>query len=273
MKEVRISPTMLSYWTEENACPEKVRHTYIDREVPFEPSDAMILGSWMEFMMIGRSTDGEVEPSGLTDKMKKSAAGKRIVLQAQKWKSIVEHYKITDIEVQVAKKIPVNLKYGGYETSILMSGIYDIKCKVDGVPSIIDIKYAANARNTFGDFAWGNPQGMDLKQSMHYPMMELHDTGEVVDFYYFVFDSTPQMNFVPMKIRVSDGSIEQYMIRVQTAWTDILNERLLSGKAEDAGYQRRFRTNPSIWQCSSCPYTKEDCMFKVEFPPIKEIDY
>lgn len=264
MEEVRISPTMLGYWSEEGRCPEKVRATYIDREIEFVPSEPMILGSWMEYLMIGTTTQGEKEPEGITDKMKNSAAGKRIVIQAAKWEKIKKRYKITDIQLQVKKKVPVHLEFGKYESTVLMSGIYDILCKVDGRKAIIDIKYSGNALSMWGDFGWGNPQGMDLKQSMHYPMMELHDTGEVVDFYYFIFDSTPQMNFRPLKINVTGGSLKQYMLRVQTAWVEVMRERLRKGK--------HFSTNPSTAQCFECPLM-ETCKDYREFPDIIQIGY
>ena len=268
MKEVRISPTTLGLWTEEGRCPEKVRATYLDREIEYLPSEPMILGSWMEYLMIGEGTQGMKEPEGITDKMKKSAAGLRIIEHAKNWKSIVEWYKITDMEFQVSKKVPVKVEFGDYESTVLMSGIQDIRCKVDGVPSIIDIKYSGNALSMWGDFGWGNPTGMDLKQSMHYPMMELHDTGVKYDFYYFIFDTTTSMNFVPMKINVTAGSLKQYMLRVQTAWIEILQERLDQKKRGDSF----FSTNPSMGQCTGCPIAGR-CKDKMKFPPIKEIDY
>jgi hypothetical protein len=163
-------------------CLYQFYHQYVVKDYVPEPSAAMQLGIWFEYMCTGAMPRSNVVPEPVTLKNGNlSADYDRMLYHIDKFKEIVDNYNIKIKEI--GKEIIVDR----------IKGILDIWCEIDGIPAIIDIKTSAQIGNKWDEFGWDDK---NFSYSTHvlqpaiykyliYKSLGIYDAP----FYYLVFST------------------------------------------------------------------------------------
>ena len=174
----------------EDICPLKVFSVDIEKTHRYK-TESMQKGSYFETLCIGKGAGGritedlprkrvvrdrEVENEKRKEhglpivKGDKTIDQIRIEAQAVRFKALAAKYQITilpeNCQVQVLipwhknPDIHLSMEYDIFPTTIIAEGGLRL--------AIIDVKLTANIHSDFGEYAWGNPEQMDLIQSYMY---------------------------------------------------------------------------------------------------------
>ena len=180
-----ISNSMLQAFLDclnEKACFYEFYHRYVLKDYTPEPTPAMRLGIWFEYMCTGALPRSGVAPTPVTLKNGKLAADyERMLAQVENFKKIVDVYNINIVEV--SKEI-VHEK---------IKGILDIWCEIDEMPSIIDLKATGQIGNKWEVYGWDERNfqfSNHILQPAIYKYLIYKTLGiEDVTFYYLVFST------------------------------------------------------------------------------------
>lgn len=256
LNSLNITQSMMKDWTG-GMCPPLFKARWFDKTYEWTESEAMLWGNWFEYEAIGANVrDGSIPE--LTDKMKKSVTYGRAQQQLEMWHKIVKELNITDIEVQQEVEAVIEFTYDGQVFPVRISGTEDLRCKVDGKPTIIDIKTTGSVKNTYGDYAWGNPDSMDLKQAIHYPMIEQITTGVKHDFLYIVFGLDKDMGCKIIQGVPTEQSFDKHQQKIFMMWNEIAYSLF-----------NTFEPDPSYNKCNGCPFP---CVAQQTVPEITQVE-
>jgi len=171
-------------------CGLYFKANYIDKdpEAQKEPSDAMKIGIYFEFLCTGSlPRTGEIPEPELVYKGKPneklSAPYERATQSAKIFKSIIQHYGIK------IKKIGYSLK----DDKMGINGIYDIYAEWNGEDCIIDLKYSGLIDDKWNEMGWSldslNLKDSIMIQGVHYKLLAKQCLGkDDIPFYYFVLE-------------------------------------------------------------------------------------
>lgn len=211
-----------------------------------KPSPAMLLGIYFEYLVTGSTGLTEEIPQPVTLKNGDlSAPYRTCVSQAERVKELLNKMNIKILEV------------GSYHERDDIGGHFDIIASVDGVRSIIDIKYSANADDKWSPWGWGwNDKQKEFHsiQAAHYSKIFNHQ----LPFYYLVTEASDNGRIDFYKIDLTDDLIKRHDLRIQLA-KDMLD-------LAEFGLEYR----PEYNRCEGCP-VKEECQFRMFAPKPKTI--
>jgi hypothetical protein len=258
-QELTISQSLLKALTkyaEKKECGLKIEALYIDK-VKGTTTPAQALGNWFEYKCTGAlpAYHPEVPEPKVLKSGKLSVAYERMLNQVENYKQAIKHYKVTDI------KEGVSFNWGN------ITGTADIIAKVDGKPSIIDIKTTALFDNKWEEFGWNTehlagefrPKLNLLLQALHYKWLYKNIYGEDADFYFWVFSTTNQNDFKIIKVNIEDELYEEHANDIRAA-LNFLMHNIKTG----------FRAIPEISRCAKC-FLSESCTSKIEVPVVSEV--
>ena len=258
-QDLTISQSLLKALTkyaEKKECGLKIEALYIDK-MKGTTTAAQALGNWFEYKCTGAlpAYHPEVPEPKVLKSGKLSVAYERMLNQVENYKQAIKHYNVTDI------KEGVSFNWGN------ITGTADIIAKVDGKPSIIDIKTTALFDNKWEEFGWNTehlagefrPKLNLLLQALHYKWLYKNIYGEDADFYFWVFSTTNQNDFKIIKVNIEDELYEEHANDIRAA-LNFLMHNIKTG----------FIAIPEISRCAKC-FLSESCTSKIEVPVVSEV--
>ena len=258
-ENITISQSLLKALTkyaEKKECGLKIEALYIDK-MKGTTTDAQALGNWFEYKCTGAlpAYHPEVPEPKVLKSGKLSVAYERMLNQVENYKQAIKHYKVSDL------KEGVSLNWGN------ITGTADIIAKVDGKPSIIDIKTTALFDNKWEEFGWNTehlagefrPKLNLLLQALHYKWLYKNIYGEDADFYFWVFSTTNQNDFKIIKVNIEDELYEEHANDIRAA-LNFLMHNIKTG----------FKAIPEISRCAKC-FLSDFCTSKIEVPVVSEV--
>lgn len=254
---------MKSYvdYLNEKECGLYFKANYIDKdpEAQREPSDAMKVGIYFEYLCTGALPKGGQTPEpemvykGRPNE-KLSAPYGRAVESSEVFKQIIEHYGIK------IKSVGLELK------DAELVGTIDIHAEWDGQDVFIDLKYSGLIDDKWNEMGW-DVESLPMKDSLmiqgvHYKLLAEKCLGiEDIPFYYFVFSSSDPCNVKIIKQVVDDSKRQSHIVAVNNIMGKISND-----------LKYGFKANPSMQKCNECPIAHK-CESKVNYPLIQEVYY
>lgn len=241
MPDFRLSQSSLKDLAKPTTCPKRWEAQYVNKEFRPEPSEAMILGLWFERLIFGEDPDHprELPPLPTTNTGKPTAAVQRMQAQAERVKTMLYDkesdeylgYTVTDIQSVIVTEEPFIIIIDFLATN------------EDGEECMFDLKLTADLSNTFGDYAWGNIESMDLFQQKIYQKVfeDFHGT-KLAENNILVADYSTEQRVKLFKLIVSEESIMGAEQRVTETWK-VINHYTENG----------YPTDPSIDECKNCP--------------------
>ena len=237
----------------------KARYIDKDPDAEGEPSDAMKLGIYFEYLCTGAlPKNGQIPEPEYVYKGKPNerlaVSYERVQESATIFKKIIETYNIKILEV--GKVVVVDG----------MSGVLDILAEWDGQKVIIDLKYSGLIDDKWNEMGWDldtiHTKDSLMIQGVHYKLlMNKKDGIEDIPFYYFVFSSNDPNNVKIIKQEVDPSKMQSHVVAIENI-TSKLKDNLEYG----------FTSYPSLKKCSTCPIS-DKCSDKAEVPLISEIYY
>ena len=235
-------------------CPIEFKAKHIDKIIQFEPTEAMMWGSFFETLVIGGGIGGAFSfkdvPNG--EKLMNAPIYERVKQQAQLCK---EWLKILGGKV-LSRQEHIRTEFvDSSGQAIPVEGTLDIRYGwEDGRQAVIDLKFTGDAESGFGKFAWATPEKMDLTQIVHYGL--LTEKKHKIPFpltKYWVFDSKPAMNKKLIDVRVSENAKYHHIEK----FSEVYNEISLAIAMDD------WKPKNTYENCSKC---KAPCKFQRIMP-------
>lgn len=260
----KISQSLMKAYVDylnEKECGLFFKARYIDKdpEADGEPTDAMRLGIYFEYLCTGALPKSGIVPEpdmvykGKANE-KMAAPYERATESAKMFKKIIEHYGIK------IKKVGLSL------SDAEISGVIDIHAEWDGKEVFIDTKYSGLIDDKWSEMGW-DLESLHMKdsimiQGVHYKLlaervMKITD----IPFYYFVFSSSDPNNIKIIRQEVDESKKQSHVVAINNIIGKIKND-----------LQYGFKAYPSLSKCSSCPIAHK-CPSKVDYPLISEVYY
>ena len=259
----------------EDLCARSIYHLWVKKDYEIEQTDPMMFGSYFETKCLGSGARGQMQDDLPRDKRNgnKTTAHKRIDEQVTRFKMKCAELGVAVIpnentQVVIYKrweknpKIIIRVEIDMFPTAVMTASGYKL--------AAMDLKLTGDINSTYGTYAWGSPEYMDLIQAVLYTYVlkdidfDLNDelnpgnnlrelisehTKSMLDandflFRYWVFgygSKTPTENkFVTV---TWDSKKEQEMhesIRKTLSWLEHEHEK-------------GWECNPSYVICKKCP--------------------
>ena len=260
MTDWKLSPTSLKDLEKDTTCPLRFKGQRIDKLFRTEPTDPMVMGLYFETLVFG-STAGDDTLEELEKKLPKTSAGKQPIE--------VTRMKLQAERVRSALYNPDDPDYLGYTIKNTQSTLYwedRAKCIIDfdavnenGDWCLFDLKLTKDLSNTYGPYAWGNVENMDLVQQIICQQAWEQEYGmELAENNILVVDYSPSTRIKLIKLNVMPYSVDITRDRIDTAY-DVLSHYMENG----------FPVDPSKEECSECQL---DCGFRYKEPSIVTIE-
>lgn len=253
-----LSNSMMRNW--EDLCPRVWYEKWIKENPVYQfTSDAMERGNVFETLVIGMSV-GKVATMP-SEKLKSGVYYKRILKQAEDAKKYLRLLGGKILAVQEELKGVVTDSQG---REVPIKGNLDIRYGWPnelGRNAVIDLKFSGDSESTYGDFGWGNISDMDCSQAIQYYVLHKLNWPELPypEFYYHIYDSSPQMKKAHYRIKISDATVFNHIERMSKAYHEI-KECMETG------------VWPAIKKFSVCDSCKTPCEHQVMAPEIIEIE-
>lgn len=235
---------------------------YVDKDpqAQREPSDAMKLGIYFEYLCTGALPKNGVVPEpeyvykGKPNE-RLSVAYERVMQSAENFKKIISHYDIKILEV------------GKTIVTDGLSGVLDILAEWNGQKVIIDLKYSGLIDDKWNELGW-ETDSLHMKdsimiQGVHYKILIEKSEGiKNIPFYYFVFSSSEPNNIKIIKQEVDESKLQSHIVAIGN-----IKEKLTQSISSND-----FIAHPSMQKCANCPIAHK-CTSRVEVPLIQEVYY
>lgn len=257
MKLPKVSQSLIKAlfdYLHNDECGLLFKAKYVDKTYMSEPSDAMKLGIYFEYLCTGM-----LPKSGITPKPDRTVKGKltepyqRVVESAALFKKTIAFYKIKILSV------------GLYLDTNDVDGLLDILAEWNGKIVIIDLKFSGLLDDKWNELGWetkslANKDSIMI-QGVHYKMLVKDVLDKNVDFYYFVFNSADSSDMKIIKQVVDEDKIAAHRVVISEV-KQRLTEVIKNG----------FIPRPAYRKCRKCPLFDE-CKSRAEFPTIEEVQY
>jgi len=250
-----------NYWAykEGNFCGEALYRMNILHEAEFEPTEAMMLGHYFEFLCTGASLRDGSEPAMPATKAGKATAGAlKMQEQAKRFKKLVDAEGIT------IKETGLVVEHFPKGESFKLKGIFDINGSVKGTDSIIDIKSSGLIGNEWEAYGWHkgtfNMRKQLTIQVVFYKYLAWKEFGvEDMPFYFIVHSSTNEIDSIFWEVRLADFEV------AMNHFEDMVFEVAREIEME---MQFGFTPYPDVKRCGKCAL-KDKCVYAVETPQLE----
>lgn len=263
MTDFRIRNSMLNDWRE--MCGLAFRARWFgtpEEKLLMDISDrpAIRWGLYFEQLVLGSGVGGKTIE--LTPKEYSSVFYKRVKSQAETARDFIFNYLksvgypfwtaqyqlITDFEID-----GIIVPYEGNADTML------------GQPNkpslILDTKFTGDTTNTWGKYAWGKPEQMDMGQLAGYTAAseKIFNIPRPSAMYY-VADSKEEERVEPISVEFSNEYIEYYLYDLKTVYVEIKQSITFN----------YWPLKNSYNACSQCPL-KNTCSSAIKIPEIKTV--
>lgn len=259
--EFRIRNSMLNDW--EEMCHLAFRARWFGTPEEQKLMDisnlpAIRWGSYFEQLVLGSGVGGKLIE--LTDKELRSDLYPRVKRQAETARGFIfgtlkeMGYPFLKAQVTLETTFVIdgmNVDYQGNADALLGVDIPEL---------ILDTKYTGDTTNTFGKYAWGKPETMDMGQLVGYTEAAGQIYGKKPKAMYYVADSTPKERVEPIEVEFTNEYIQMYMWRLKEAYVEIRQALAFNYWSHKSSYNN----------CKNCPLNKI-CDKAVLVPEIKTI--
>lgn len=260
--KLRISQSLIRDWwnyKEGNLCGEVFRRVWITKDLSIDAGELAQMGQYFEFLCTGAVLRDGTEPLPVLTQAKKPIAKQQYLIdQVPLWKKAVEHYGITDIEINKA----IEVDAGEYIIVVRP----DVICNMpDRGKSIIDIKSTGLLNDKgYNDYSWNKEYiGKKPKLTIQAKITKLacQDAFHIenIPFLWFVFSSTGDGDAL-----FGEAYINKYQI---TKTVDLLEETVSMIEIEQI---LGFTFHPEYKRCKDCPLNIS-CSEKDDVPIIEKI--
>ena len=228
--------------------------------------DSIIWGSYFEQLVLGSGVGGKViDLNELGRKNNKNYLGsvfyKRVKSQTETARGFIfgylkeKGYPFWKAQVELETDFHVDgevIPYQGNADALL------------GLPNkptlVLDTKFTGDTTNTWGKYAWGKPEVMDMGQLVGYVKACEQIYGTNPTAMYYVADSKEEERVEPIVAEFSDEYVYEYMYRLKTAYIEIRQSLIWDF----------WTPTPSYNKCNKCPL-KITCDKAVKIPEITTI--
>lgn len=249
-KEISISQSIIKAYQDYlkgQMCGLLFEKQYILKEIETEPSDAMRLGIYFEYLCTGAlPKNGKIPEPDRTQKGELTAKYKLVEKQA-------ENFKL------YCKKLGIKIKSVGKKITLKgVEGTIDIEAEYKGEDVVIDLKLSGNLNDKWNEYGW-ELESLPYKekimiQSVHYTYLTAKP------FYFWVFSSTNE---------------DCKLIKINIDTEVIKNHYQTIGKTRDMislDLELGFKAYPELTRCKECPLFST-CESKTEVPIVDEVYY
>lgn len=254
IEDFYLSNSMLRDW--EDMCKIQWKDKWLNGNSHYDidHKQAVRWGIFFETLVIGSGMGGKTIE--LTKEERDSVYYERIKIQAKRCR---EYLDMQGGKI-IGRQLPLKAEFEHNGSIVKASGNIDIRYQyVDVTKSNIDLKLTGKTDNTFGKFAWGSPERMDMSQMIQYALLCFLVYGEVVKSQYWVFDTSPAMEFLPINVIISDWAMEAHKERLARVYDEITESMILD-------YWQPVNT----WaNCRDCPI---ECKHRVLMPEFINIE-
>lgn len=216
-------------------------------------------GSYFEQLVLGSGVGGKVIE--LTSTEYSSVYYKRVKRQAEIARDFIfnylnkQGYPFWKAQVQLITDFNVDGMIIPYE------GNADALLGLSNKPTLVlDTKLTGDTTNTWGKYAWGKPDDMDMGQLAGYSKAIAQIYGTIPRAMYYVADSKEEERVEPINVEFSNEYIDNYLWKLRLVYVDI-------NQALSWNY---WQPKPSYNECNKCPL-KHTCDKAVKIPEIKTV--
>lgn len=272
--EFNISNSLLKAYEDYqfgNMCGVLFKEIYLTKSAQTEPSEAMLLGQYFEYMSTGQMPRNGIAPQpSILKNGNLSADYERANMQSILFKNAFDYYGFELIETGTVLKFDmvVENKIEETKTIIKTKGILDILAynKLTEKKAIIDLKYSGLMDNRFEETSWDidtmiqkpSKRMKILKQAIFYKWLWFQLYNEEIDFYFFVHSS-----------KSTDHRIFYINIPIEkvSSFGNEIFERYFSLKAD---WNDGFEAKPDFQECKECPV--KECASRIKTARIYQVD-
>lgn len=257
-----ITQSLIKQVNKENYCP-KFLESLLSGEKTMKQTESMLKGQYFEYKCLGNlNKEGEkIEELPLLKSGKKSADHERIDMQVNKFKELIDYYKIEIIHK--GNTIQTSL-----EEDTMLQGTIDfegnMKINDEEFRVIFDLKLTKSIYTQWGDFCWAFPVNMDHTQSAMYYYIYASLYPNIVNipglkFMYMVFDYSPEPDYKLIELNIDSLRIAELMESIRKTKERILWHQKFG-----------FQYLPTYENCKQC-MLKETCPAVKKFKDIETI--
>lgn len=206
-------------------------------------------GSYFEQLVLGSGVGGKLIE--LTDKELRSEYYPRVKRQAEIARDFVfrhitnDGHKIPMIGAQIQVKADMIIE----GVKVPVEGNIDAAFGRNKIPELnLDTKYTGDTTNTYGKYAWGKPETMNMGQLINYSELTFLIYGVMPRSMYYVADSTPKERVEIIEPIFSDYSRDLYKWELKEAYVGI-------------SYAVKWNVwvpTPEYNKCKNCPLYNQD---------------
>lgn len=269
MIDFRIRNSMLNDWDEMCGLAFRARWFGTPEEkqlFDISHKEAIMWGSYFEQLVLGSGVGGkivDIAEMGRINKKDyfKSVFYKRVKTQAEIARQFIfgflkeKGYPFWKAQVQLITDFEIDGMIIPYE------GNADALLGEPFKPTLVlDTKFTGDTTNTWGKYAWGKPEQMDMGQLAGYSKAIQQIYGTNPTAMYYVADSKEEERVEPINVVFSNDYIDSYMWRLKTTYVDIKQSLAFN----------YWPVKNSYNACSQCPL-KNNCPSAIRIPEVKEI--
>ena len=234
-----IIKSAVAYYNE-GECGGKIEASLRGEQSP--PSAAMLLGIYFEYLVTGSTGLKETAPEPVRLKNGELSAPYRVVTaQAERVKELMEKMKIEILEVNK------------WQTKDDLGGHFDLIANVDGVKSVIDIKYSSTVDDKWSPYGW---QWTDKQKDFHSIQAAHYALISGLPFYYLVTEASEDGRIDFFRVDLTPEAMKRHEERIEQARTMV--------SALEFGLVHR----PEFNRCEGCPI-KDSCTQRITNPEPK----
>lgn len=258
---IRIRNSMLSDW--DSMCKLAFKARWFGTEEEKKAMDighlqAIRWGSYFEQLVLGTGVGGKIIE--LTEKENRSEYKDRVKEQA----SIARQFIFGTLKemgypfLKAQEQLITTFLIDGVE--VHYEGNADALLGRDQPELVLDTKLTGDTTNTFGKYAWGRPETMDMGQLVGYTEAVKQIYGKEPKAMYYVADISPKKRIEPIEVDFTDEYRYEYLWRLKEAYVEI----------NQSVNFNHFPATASYNECSNCPLFKT-CEKAVRVPEITTI--
>lgn len=235
-------------------CPFKFKALYIDFTHHSEPTPAMSLGHYFEYLATGQLPRGGNAPEPImlqsgTNKGTPNKEYRNATLQAENFKSDIEAlgFKITQTGIKLVHPIETDVEG---TTDLLATHPKYGEC-------IIDLKYSGLINDKWNELGW-----VELAYKIQHMTQALHYTFlRRISFFFAVYSSANEWERKWFRIIIDPDAIVRHYQDIQ------LVRKLVADRTQKPN---GFPAKPSLSECIDCPVK---CKFEAKHPKIEDVHY
>lgn len=225
-----------------------------------EPTDAMMLGIYFEYLCLGTIPRNGIIPEPQysykgTAREKLAEPYLRAQQGAETFKAVMQHYGIKIVKTNYY-----------LETKDRENGLLDAIIEFNGEQAILDLKRSGLINDKWSELGW-EMESLPMKDSImiqpvHYKLLARKELKiEDMPFYFYVADEKDPNNARFIRVEVDESKMQAHEVLINN-----LKGRLI------AEMKKGFTPLPDLERCNKCPL-RDECAYATKVPIVQEVYY